>query len=66
MSIIGLCYAAILFVAGFFVAYFWIIARTLAKQVRDLTEQLRAAYDLDSFIAGLKESESEKIKDSKE
>lgn len=61
MTVIGLCYAAMLFVAGFFLAYFFMVARALAKQVVSLREQLTTAYGLMDFLDQLDESESEKI-----
>jgi predicted PurR-regulated permease PerM len=64
MSGIGLFYALMTAVLGFFVGYFWLVARALAKQVQILTDQLRATYKLEEFLDEIKESESEKIEDS--
>lgn len=66
MSAFGLCYAAMAAVLGFFIGYFWLVARALAKQVQSLSEQLRTAYGLMDFLDGLEELESEKIEDSEE
>jgi hypothetical protein len=66
MSALALCYAAMTAVLGFFIGYFWLVARALAKQVQSLGEQLRSAYGLMEFLDELKESESEKIEDSED
>ena len=66
MSGIGLFYALMTAVLGFFVAYFWLVARTLAKQVAILNEQLKSAYKFMDFLDGLEELESEKIEDSED
>ena len=66
MSAFSLCYAAMTAVLGFFIGYFWLVARALAKQVQSLSEQLRTAYGLMDFLDGLEELESEKIEDSEE
>lgn len=65
MSALALCYSAMLFVAGFFMAYFFLVARALARQVESLREQLRTAYGLMEFLDEL-ESHPEKIEDSLE
>jgi hypothetical protein len=64
MSGIGLFYALMSAVLGFFVGYFWLVARTLAKQVGILNEQLKSAYSFMEFLDGLEELQSEKIEDS--
>ena len=65
MSALALCYSAMLFIAGFFMAYFFLVARALAQQVESLREQLRTAYGLMEFLDEL-ESHPEKIEDSLE
>jgi hypothetical protein len=64
MSGIGLFYALMTAVLGFFVGYFWLVARALAKQVQVLSDQLLATYKLEEFLDEMKESGSEKIEDS--
>jgi hypothetical protein len=64
MSGIGLFYALMTAVLGFFVGYFWLVARTLSKQVNILNEQLKSAYNFMEFLNGLEELQPEKIEDS--
>jgi len=64
MSGIGLFYALMTAVLGFFVGYFWLVARALAKQVQVRSDQLLATYKLEEFLDEMKESGSEKIEDS--
>lgn len=66
MSSIGLFYAAMMFVAGIFIGYFWLVARSLAKQVVDLQLRLKTAYELLDFFDGLEKSELEKIEVSED